>query len=208
MKRVVELKIIGITGGIGSGKSTVSVTLRDLGAAVVDADVISRNITAPGGKAYDELLEYFGGEIAGENGEIDRTKLAAVAFGDKVKLHALNCITHRHIADKIRDTVELLKSSGKWDIIVIDAPIPVEKGFLDLADEVWTVTADLEVRIRRVMERSGYTREEVVKRMEAQLRDDEYLAIADQVLNNNGSVEELEQAVVKLFLQKKQEWQR
>lgn len=202
------MKIIGITGGIGSGKSTVSSALRDLGAAVVDADVIARSITAPGGRAHDELVEYFGREIVNMNGEIDRIKLASIAFSDKVKLHALNCITHKHIADKMRDTMELLKNSGKWDIIVIDAPIPIEKGFLDLVDEVWIVTADLETRISRVMERSGYSREEIIKRIDSQLRDDEYLAIADEVLSNNGSPDELEQAVVKLFLQKKQEWQR
>jgi len=202
------LKIIGVTGGIGSGKSTVSSTLRDLGAAVVDADVISRSVTVSGGRAYEELVEYFGSEIVSESGEIDRAKLASIAFNDKVKLHALNCITHKHVADKIHDTVEFLKSSGKWDIIVIDAPIPVERGFLDLADEVWVVVADLDVRISRVVERSGLTVEEVKERIASQLREDQYISIADETIFNNGSVEELEQVVVKLFLQKKQEWQR
>ena len=202
------MKIIGVTGGIGSGKSTVSSTLRDLGAAVVDADVISRSVTVSGGRAYEELVEYFGSEIVSESGEIDRAKLASIAFNDKVKLHALNCITHKHVADKIHDTVEFLKSSGKWDIIVIDAPIPVERGFLDLADEVWVVVADLDVRISRVVERSGLTVEEVKERIASQLREDQYISIADETIFNNGSVEELEQVVVKLFLQKKQEWQR
>jgi dephospho-CoA kinase len=202
------LKIIGVTGGIGSGKSTVSSTLRDLGAAVVDADVISRSITSSGGRAYEELVEYFGNEIVGENGEIDRAKLASIAFNDKVKLHALNCITHKHVADKIYDTVEFLKNSGKWDIIVIDAPIPVERGFLDLADEVWVVVADLETRISRVVKRSGYSVEDVTERIGSQLRDDEYINFADETIFNNSSVEELEQIVVRLFLQKKQEWQR
>lgn len=202
------VKIIGVTGGIGSGKSTVSLTLRDLGAAVVDADVISRNVTAVGGRAFEELVGYFGNGILNQNEEIDRAKLASIAFNDKVKLHALNCITHRHIAEKIRETVELLKNSGKWDIIVIDAPIPIEKGFLDLADEVWVVVADLETRIKRVMERSGFSHGEVSGRIDSQPREEEYLALADEVLYNNGSVDELEQVVVKLFLQKKQEWQR
>ena len=202
------MKIIGVTGGIGSGKSTVSSTLRDLGAAVVDADVISRNVTASGGRAYEELVEYFGNEIVGENGEIDRAKLASIAFSDKVRLHALNCITHKHVADKIAETVEFLKNSGKWDIIVIDAPIPVERGFLDLTDEVWVVVADLETRISRVVERSGYSAEEVKERIGSQLREDQYISIADETIINNGSVEELEEVVVKLFLQKKQEWQR
>lgn len=202
------MKIIGVTGGIGSGKSTVSSTLRDLGAAVVDADVIARSVTSSGGRAYEELLAYFGNDIAGENGEIDRAKLASLAFNDKVKLHALNCITHKHVADKISDTIEFLKSSGKWDVIVIDAPIPVDRGFLDLADEVWVVVADLETRIARVKQRSGFSADEVTKRIGSQLREDQYISIADEIIYNNGSMEELEQFVVKLFLQKKQEWQR
>ncbi len=202
------MKIIGITGGIGSGKSTVSGALRDLGAVVVDADVISRNVTAVGAKAYAELVEYFGNEIIGDNGELDRKKLAAISFNDKVKLHALNCITHKYIAEKLYDTVELIKNSGKSDIIVIDAAIPLEKGFLDLADEVWVVTCERETRIKRIMERSGFTYEEAEDRINSQLRDEEYLNLADEILYNNDSLEALEQAVVKLFLQKKQEWQK
>lgn len=202
------MKIIGVTGGIGSGKSAVSAILRDLGAAVVDADVIARNVTSSTGKAYDELVSHFGNDIVGENGEIDRQKLADIVFSDKAMLDALNSITHKHIAEKLQDTVELLKSAGKWDVIVLDVPIPIEKGFIDLADEIWVVTAEKETRIKRVMERSGYTYEEVTDRMDSQPREDEYLRLANEMIKNDGSIEELEQAVVKLFLNKKQEWQR
>lgn len=205
---MIKMKIIGVTGGIGSGKSTVSGALRDLGAAVVDADVLARNVTLKDGKAFNELVDYFGGDIVKQDGELDREKLAAIAFNDKVKLHALNCITHKHIAEKIREAVELLKNAGKCGITVIDAPIPVEKGFIDLADEIWVVAADREERIKRILSRSGYTREEAEKRINSQPRDEEYLGIANEILYNNGSLEELEQAVVRLFLQKKQEWQR
>lgn len=203
-----DMKIIGITGGIGSGKSTVSRILRDLGAAVIDADALAKNVTSGGSEALKELAEYFGDEIIDETGELDRKKLASIAFSDPVKLHALNSITHKYITERIAGAVETLRNAGKRDFIVIDAPIPVEKGFLDLADEVWVVTADRETRIKRVMERSELTYEEVISRINSQMRDDEYLRIADEVLNNDGTVEELEQVVVKLFLQKKQEWQR
>jgi len=203
---MIMLKIIGVTGGIGSGKSTVSRTLRDLGAAVVDADVLAKSVTASGGKAFEELVSYFGRDILDSNGELDRQKLADAAFSDKNRLDTLNAITHKYITQKIYDTVDLLKNTGKWDVIVLDVPIPVEKGFLDLADEVWVVTADRETRIRRVMERSGYTYDEVVKRIDAQLKDEEYIKLADEVLHNDGSIEQLEQAVVKLFLSKKQQW--
>ncbi len=200
------MKIIGITGGIGSGKSTVSTTLRDLGAAVVDADLLAKSVTASGGKAFDELVDFFGRDILGKDGEVDRQKLAEIVFRDKKMLDALNEITHKYVVEKIYDTVELLKNSGKWDVIVLDVPIPIEKGFLDLADEVWVVVADRDVRTRRIMERSGYSYEEALKRIDSQMKDDEYVKLADEVLYNDDSIEELEQAVVRLFLAKKQEW--
>ncbi len=202
------LKIIGVTGGIGSGKSSVARILKDLGAAVIDADVLAKSVTSAGGKAFDELVGYFGEEIVGDDGEIDRKKLAHAAFSDEEKLKMLNAITHKHIAEKIYDTVEVLKNTGKWDTIVIDAPIPIEKGFIDLADEIWVVVADRETRIRRAMERSGYTYDEVAARIDSQMSEDEYLELADEVIRNGDSIEELEQTVVRLFLSKKQKWQQ
>ncbi|HEY8350491.1 MAG TPA: dephospho-CoA kinase [Clostridia bacterium] len=205
---MVMLKIIGVTGGIGSGKSSVARILKDLGAAVIDADVLAKSVTSAGGKAFDELVGYFGEEIVGDDGEIDRKKLAHAAFSDEEKLKMLNAITHKHIAEKIYDTVEVLKNTGKWDTIVIDAPIPIEKGFIDLADEIWVVVADRETRIRRAMERSGYTYDEVAARIDSQMSEDEYLELADEVIRNGDSIEELEQTVVRLFLSKKQKWQQ
>ncbi|HOJ80891.1 MAG TPA: dephospho-CoA kinase [Clostridiales bacterium] len=202
------MKIIGVTGGIGSGKSSVARILKDLGAAVIDADVLAKSVTSAGGKAFDELVGYFGEEIVGDDGEIDRKKLAHAAFSDEEKLKMLNAITHKHIAEKIYDTVEVLKNTGKWDTIVIDAPIPIEKGFIDLADEIWVVVADRETRIRRAMERSGYTYDEVAARIDSQMSEDEYLELADEVIRNGDSIEELEQTVVRLFLSKKQKWQQ
>jgi len=208
LERMVMLKIIGVTGGIGSGKSSVARILKDLGAAVIDADVLAKSVTSAGGKAFDELVGYFGEEIVGDDGEIDRKKLAHAAFSDEEKLKMLNAITHKHIAEKIYDTVEVLKNTGKWDTIVIDALIPIEKGFIDLADEIWVVVADRETRIRRAMERSGYTYDEVAARIDSQMSEDEYLELADEVIRNGDSIEELEQTVVRLFLSKKQKWQQ
>lgn len=199
------MKIIGVTGGIGSGKSTVSRILRDLGAVIVDADYVARTVTSKGSKALEELTAYFGPEILDTNGELNRRKLAELAFRDPVKKHALDTITHKFISDRLHETIQNIKTSGKHEVAVIDAPIPVERGFLDLADEVWTVTAERETRIRRVMERSSFSYEEAVQRVQSQMRDDEYLRIADEVIDNSGSIEELEQAVVRLFLQSRQD---
>lgn len=197
-----------MTGGIGSGKSTVSRTLKDLGAVVIDADSIARAVTVKGGKALEELARYFGNEILDNSGELNRKALAQAAFSDPVKLYALEAITHRYIIAKITEAIENIKNTGKAEIVVIDAPIPVEQGFMDVSDEVWVVTAQRETRVKRAMERSGYSYEETLDRINSQMKDEEYLKAADEVLQNDGSIEELEKAVVKLFLQKKQDWQR
>jgi len=195
------LRVIGITGGIGSGKSTVSRILYDLGAKIIDADRIAREITSKTGKAYKELVESFGPEILDEKENIDRKKLSEIAFKDKQALEKLNSITHKYIAEEIKLTLDRLKEEGESDVVVIDAPIPIEQGFLDTVDEVWVVTAGQEERIKRVMERSSLTYEQVVDRINSQLKESDYLKIADEVICNNGSIEDLEQAVVKLFFQ-------
>lgn len=205
---MIFLKILGVTGGIGSGKSSVARILKDLGAVLIDADSISKAVTARGGKALEELAGYFGEAILDGSGELDRKTVAGMVFKDPVKLHALEAITHKHIIARILESVENLRSRGRTEVVALDVPIPVEHGFLDTADEVWVVTADMESRIARIMERSGYSHEEARDRINSQMKDEEYLLVADEVIRNDGSMEELEQAVVKLFLQKKQDWQR
>lgn len=201
------MRIIGITGGIGSGKSTVSRVLRDLNAAVIDYDSVARSVTAKGGKAFEELVSYFGKDILDENGDLDRKRLAEIVFNDQVKLHALDSITHKYVKAKVLENIEIIKQTGKSDVIVLDCPLPIENGFLDLAEEVWAVTADRDLRIKRIMERNNFTHEEAVARINSQKKDEDYSNIADVLIQNNGSVEDLEKTVVKLFLHKKEEKQ-
>jgi dephospho-CoA kinase len=156
-----------------------------------------------GSKALGELVAYFGEDILDGNGELDRKKLAEIVFNDQVKLHAMDSITHKYITRKVIENIESIKASGKNDIIVLDAPIPVENGFLDLVDEVWVVTASRDARIKRIMERSSMTQEEAIARINSQKKDEDYTRIADYVIQNNDSVEELEKTVVKLLYQKK-----
>lgn len=199
------MRIIGVTGAIGSGKSIVSRILNDLGAVIIDADIISRTVTTKGSEALGDLVSYFGEEILLQSGELNRKKLASIVFNDRVKLQALNTITHKYILKKIHSAIENIKASGKSEVVVIDAPIPLEHGFIDAVDEVWVVTADREKRKERIVERNGYTLEEAEDRFNSQIKDEEYLKLADDILENNGAIEELEKTVVKLFLQKKQD---
>lgn len=198
------LKIIGVTGGIGSGKSTVSRILKDLGTAVVDADVVYRLVTCRDGAALKELTQYFGDGILTQEGELDRAKMSELVFDDPVKLHALNTITHKYVVEKITESIEAIEALGNHDVLVLDCPLPVEHGFLDFVDEVWVVVSEREKRIERIIQRNGCTPEEAAKRINSQIKDEDYLKIADEVIYNNDSIEELEKTVVKLFLQKKQ----
>ncbi|AEV69210.1 dephospho-CoA kinase [Acetivibrio clariflavus] len=190
------MRIIGVTGGIGSGKSTVSKILASFGAQVIDADVLARQIVQKGQKALEEIVNYFGEAVLDSEGNLDRKKLSGIVFKDKKKLEALNRITHNYIAEKIIEEIKKIKED---ETVVVDAPIPIEHGFTDVVDEIWTVIADKEVRIKRVMERSGLTYNEVEDRINSQLSDEFYLSISDRVIVNNGSIEELRLQVEKYF---------
>ncbi|NMB96769.1 MAG: dephospho-CoA kinase [Clostridiaceae bacterium] len=197
------MTIIGVTGGIGSGKSTVSCILSDLGAIIIDADKIAREVTSKGELALDELVDYFGSEILNKDGELNRKLLANIVFNNKEKLEKLNSITHKYVVEKITDRINKLKNEGKQNFVVLDVPIPVEHGFLDIVEEVWVVKSDKEIRVKRIMERSKLSYEEAVKRIEAQKSEDEYLRIASKVIENNGTLEELENTVARLYIQRK-----
>ncbi|NLD50296.1 MAG: dephospho-CoA kinase, partial [Clostridiaceae bacterium] len=172
------MRIIGITGGIGSGKSTVSRILSGLGAKVIDADRIARDVVKKGEKALYEITAAFGSGVLDDNGELDRHSLSKIVFSDPDRLNKLNEITHRFISERI---IQLIEQYSNNDTIVIDAPIPVKEGFLNVADEVWVVHASEDVRINRVMKRSSMSDEEVKKRIRLQMSDQEYMKIADLV---------------------------
>lgn len=193
------MKIIGVTGGIGSGKSTVSGILADLGAKVINADHIARKVVARGEKALNELVEHFGLEILNADGSLDRKKLGSMVFNDPESLEFLNNITHKYIAEKIIQELEEIKAQRNTDVIVLDVPIPIKHGFTDIADTIWVIAADKETRIDRIMKRSGLTREEAISRINAQKNDEEYERIADEIIFNNGDIIQLEKDVVRLL---------
>ncbi len=184
MKQSNSSIVLGVTGGIGSGKSTVSRILQEMGAVVIDADKISRDVVMPGEKALEELTEVFGEDILDAWGQLQRKKLAHMVFNDNEKLQKLNGILHKYVAQRINDNVKE-QQLKKTQIIVIDAPIPIKTGFLDLCHRVWTITADRELRIRRIMGRNGMSYDEAVSRINSQLDEQEYIKIADTVIYNN-----------------------
>jgi dephospho-CoA kinase len=179
--------IVGLTGGLATGKTTVAKIFKELGAEVVDADIIAREIVRKGTEVFDEIVKVFGEGIIGEEGELDRKKLASIIFCDEEAREKLNTITHPPIRKRIVEEIARLKESKR--IIVLDVPLLIEAGFSDLVDVVVVVSAGEEEQIRRVMKRDGIKREEALLRIRSQLPLQSKLDAADYVIDNSGPLD-------------------
>ena len=188
------MKVIGVTGGTGSGKSTVSKILAENGAVVLDADKISKELQRPGTKTFKKIVKAFGDDVVSENGELNRKKLAEIIFNDHEKRILMNGIVHKEVARVFRERLKTLEDAGT-KVCVLDVPIPTEEGFFELVNSVWAVVANDDIRIERIMARSGMTEEEAERRIASQLSNREYEEIADVVIENERSREELEKLV-------------
>ena len=189
------MKVIGITGGIGAGKSTVSGYLASLGYPVFDADEVSRGLTAAGSPVVDELAETFGEEILVRKGVLSREKLAEIVFSDPDKNRKLMQIVTMKVREAGQKWISDYRKKEKYDIIILDIPLLFETGSEDLCDAVWFITEDDEVRRRRVMERDGVTAEQVERRMRSQMPEKEKAERSDEIVDNSRGVEELHRTV-------------
>ena len=193
------MKIIGVTGGIGAGKSSVSVILKELGAEVIDADQISKQVTEPNTPAWKRIVESFGREVLLPDNTLNRKELAKIIFRSEKKRLLLEDIIHLQVTRVMRDRIKALKAAGYDGIVVLDVPIPVQSGFLDIVDSVWVVTCKEEERIRRIMLRSGASYEDIRLRVKAQLSQKEYIKLSDDVIANDGNLETLKRNVDRLW---------
>ncbi len=187
-------KIIGLTGGIGTGKSTVSKIIRDRGFPIIDADLIAREVVEIGETAYSMIIDAFGKQILNMDGSIDRKKLGSIVFNDIDSRLKLNDIVHPQVYKKIKE--RLLYYSRKNDIIFLDIPLLIEESesFRKsgiIFDEIWVVYADIETQIRRIIERDNTDYESATIRIESQLSIHEKLKYANVIINNTGDMEEL-----------------
>ncbi|MGN0134635.1 MAG: dephospho-CoA kinase [Anaerotignum sp.] len=179
------MKVIGLTGGTGSGKSVVSKSLAEAGATIVDADQIAHEIILKGEPAYQEIIEYYGTGILDEDGNIIRKKLGEIVFHDEEKLAFLNRCTHKYICAEVDRQIAAAKAAGTAKAIVLDAPLLLEAGLEQVCDGVWVVYADPEVRAQRVMARDGVTYELAKARIANQKSWEEYKQAADTVIDNS-----------------------
>ena len=177
--------IIGLTGGIGSGKSTVSDYLSNKGCLIIDSDEISRAATAPGGPALEPILMEFGVTVFNEDGSLDRRKMAEIVFSDEERRHKLEEIVVTIVINEFHAQIEHLKEEKYNGIVVFDAPLLFEFGLQKYVDESWLVTASTEVRIYRVMKRDKVSRNEVIARINSQMPSEEKEKLADYIINNS-----------------------
>lgn len=199
------MKVIGLTGGTGSGKSTVSAYLKEKGCYIIDADKISRELTEKGGEALEPIRERFGEEVFLEDGSLDRKKLGSIVFNDNQKLKILEGITTDIVIKKTLEDVKKLKTEGKAGIVVLDAPLLFECGMKDCTDENWLVTCEKEMRIQRLMSRDGLGRKSILDRMANQLSDEEKLLLTDYVIDNSTNLTELYSQIDRLIERVKNE---
>jgi len=187
---------VALTGGIGSGKSSVSRLFVDHGALVIDADQISRDLVRPGESALSEVLDRFGSDLLLQNGQLNRPALAALVFSDQENLADLNAIMHPRIA---RRMAELLDAASMEPVVVYDMPLLVENSAAHGWDIIVVVLASREVRIQRMVAGRGMKRADVTARMAAQATDQERLAVADVVIDNSGDEQALADSVERVW---------
>jgi dephospho-CoA kinase len=187
---------LGLTGGIGSGKSTVSALLEERGATVVDADRIVRALQAPGEPVFEAMVEAFGPTIVAADGSLDRQAVADIVFGDDDALKTLNAIVHPAVGAAIAE--RLVELSETDEVVIMDIPLLVESGRDDMA-AVIVVDVDPDLAVRRLVEHRGFSEEDARSRMARQVSREDRLAKADVVLDNSGTLEHLETQVDRLW---------
>jgi dephospho-CoA kinase len=186
---------VGLTGGVGSGKSTVAGMFAELGAVIIDADAIAREVVEPGTAGFAAVVKRFGNDVVREDGSLDRPALAAIVFADEAQRQALNAIVHPLVG---RRMAELMQAAPAGSVVVLDVPLLVENNSASGFDAVVVVEADRALRLARLGAR-GMSEDDARERMKAQASDEERRAVADEVIVNNGSLEDLHARVQEVW---------
>lgn len=177
--------VIGLTGSIASGKSTVSLMFDEFSIPVIDADKIAREVVRPKEPAYNDIVDYFGHDILRDDDTLNRKALGEIVFHDQAELDKLNSFVHPRIRERMKELRDAYVEMGE-QAIVLDIPLLFENNLTYLIDQAIVVTVDEETQIKRLMEREEFTREEALNRIRVQMPLKEKEALADKVINNNG----------------------
>jgi dephospho-CoA kinase len=191
------MKILGLTGGIGSGKTVVGEMFARLGAEIIDADQLAREVVEPGQPALEEIVQRFGSDILQPDGRLDRARLGGIVFADASARAALNAITHPRIRQRMEDAIAARKDRA--GVLVLVIPLLYESARTGLVEEVIVVWVDPQTQFRRLIERGGLTAEQARQRIEAQMPLDEKRALADDVIDNRGSLADTQRQVEAIY---------
>jgi dephospho-CoA kinase len=190
---------VGLTGGIASGKSTVAAMLVKKGAFHIDFDILAHEVEKPDMPAWRSIIDAFGPEIRNEDGTINRIKLGAIVFADQKKMAQLNAIVHPAVFMAWRRQLEEIEKEKTDAIVLSDVPLLIEAGMKQMVDVVLLVYISPEEQLRRLIVRNGYTREDALSRLSAQMPIQDKLALADLIVNNEGSRKETQKQVVAVW---------
>jgi dephospho-CoA kinase len=185
------MQIIGLTGGIASGKSTASSILKSFGAKIIDADILARKVVEKGQPALDRIVNTFGTKILNNQGELNRSVLGEIVFNNQEKLKKLNQIIHPAVNILAISLFEKERNNG-MEKIVYDCPLLIEENLLHLVDKVWLIYINEETQLKRLMERDNFTKEQAMKRINNQMPLKEKIIFADILIDNSGSINDLE----------------
>jgi len=191
------MKVIGLTGGIGSGKSTVSQLLAELGAVILNADEIGHEAFKPDTELWRRVVAVFGRQILAPDGNIDRKKLGNIVFGNPESLSRLNKIMHPRMYDMVKAQLEEYRQQGV-SVVVLETPLLLEAGWTSLVDEVWVTTASESTVLKRLEERPGLSQAESLTRLRSQLPSEERARHADVIINTDCDLDELKSKVKEL----------
>ena len=190
---------IGLTGGIGTGKSEVLSILRDLGASTVQADLLAHEIYSPGKPAWQDIIHTFGSEILTAEHQINRKKLGEIVFADKNKLSKLNQIVHPRIFEHLKELIEKQEMAGVR-LLVIEAAVLIEAEWTEMVDSVWVVKASRSIIIDRLKGKTTLSEKQITQRINAQISDAKRQEKANEIITNNGDKSELRDQVRKLII--------
>tara|TARA_B100001778_G_scaffold310165_1_gene292138 strand:- start:270 stop:863 length:594 start_codon:yes stop_codon:yes gene_type:complete len=190
---------VGLTGGLGSGKSTASKFFNSLGAFILDADNAAKKLIESSKKVKNELIKEFGTDIMDANSNVDKKKLARIAFQDEDHQQRLNYVVHPHIHNAIDKSFNEILDQNNHELFIVDAALIYESGYDAHLDYVIVVTAQLKHRMERALNRNTLTREEILKRIEFQWPEEDKTSLADFVIHNDGTEAELNDQIVELF---------
>jgi len=198
-KRRCGVKVIGLTGGFKTGKSTVTRMLLELGAEVIDADKLAHKALKPDSSTYKKIIKEFGEKFLDDEGRINRRKLAKLVFSNKEKLNLLNSIIHPYVIDKVKEKIYRTKQSNPNTIVIVDAPLLYEAGMQNMMDKIIVVSATKNKQIQRARQTTSLSKYEVKRRIESQLPLSKKEKLANIVIENNGTLEDTRNQVKKMW---------